>query len=241
MGMAKLDQHDAFRLRRTFGDMDDFRYYTTTVEGWTSVLNGSATIAAGDGNCGILTMSAIDSTNNRELYLKQTNKLFTFAAGKPISIEARLQFTEANTNAANVAFGVASSVANGLIVDDGAGMATSGSFASIFKVDGGTVWKTASSVGSTQNISTSTTTAGGASYQTVRIDIEPVSATIAEITYYVNDIQLLTSGGRPGQSMIKDQLTYTGAAAMTLFAGLKNGSTSAEVLLIDYIAWEFLR
>lgn len=232
-----VDRHDALNKRRTFGGFDDFGSYTSG-QFWTSVLNGSATIAAGSTQFGVLTMSAIDSTNNRELYLSSTNSLFLFADGKPMYVEARVQFTEANTSAANVGFGVANAVANGLLVDDGAGMKTSGSFASIFKVDGGTAWKTGCSVGSTQSITQSETTAGGSSYQVLGIQIEP-QGTIAEITYFVDGLQLRDNTTR--KNPIKDFLTFTGAAIMQLFVGLKNGSTSAETLLVDYVAYEHLR
>ncbi len=236
MGMVKFDQSDRWLKRDSFIGMEDFEYYATGGL-WTSVVEGSATIAVTDADNGILTMSGIDSTDNRELYLKQTTSMFTFAANIGFSVEFYIQFTEGNTSAQNLAFGLANGVANDLLVDNGAGMKTSGSFAAIYKVDGSTVWKTGSSVGSTQNLSTSTKTAGGSAYQVLRIDVMPVSATIAEITYYVNDIQLLASGGRPGQNQIKDQLTYTGAAAMQIFAGMKQGSTTAETCKIDYIAW----
>jgi hypothetical protein len=38
--------------------------------------------------------------------------------------------------------------------------------------------------------------------------------------------------------LIKDQLTYTGAAAMQFFVVCKNGSTTPESLNVDYVAWE---
>jgi len=232
-----VDKHNALLLRRTFGMSDDFDNYASGGK-WTSVLNGSATIAAGDAQFGVLTLSAIDSTNNRELYLRSTQAVFLFADSKPIYIESRVQFTEQNTSAANVGFGVANAVANGLLVDDGAGMKTSGSFASIFKVDGGTAWKTGCSVGSSQSITQSEATAGGSAYQVLGIQIEP-QGTIAEITYFVDGLQLRDSTTR--KNPIKDFLTFTGAAAMQLFVGLKNGSTSAETLLVDYIFAEHLR
>ena len=65
------------------------------------------TRSAGDGAGGILTLSCVDSTLNREVYVKQTNQLFAFTAQKPWEVEAFLQYTEANTNEANIAFGVA--------------------------------------------------------------------------------------------------------------------------------------
>lgn len=237
MGSPKADLHDSLKLRRTFGGFDDFHHYTSG-GAWTSTVEGSASITVGDAANGILTLAAIDSTDNRELYLKSTNEVFLFAEGIMQVFECRLKFTEANVSAANVGFGVANAVGNDLLVDGGGGMKTSGSFAAIYKVDGGTVWKTASSVGSTQNLSTSTKTAGGSAYQILRIEVCPISSTIAEVTYYVNDVQLLMTGGRPGQNLIKDQLTYTSATEMQLFVALKNGSTSPESVLVDYIAWE---
>lgn len=242
MGMMKLDICDAWEKRRTYGGFWDCDHYTSGGgEGFTSVTEGSATIAAGDAAFGIVTMSGVDSTNNLEIYLKQTRELFLFAANKPFSIECRIQYTEANTSAMNLAFGVANAVAADLLIDDGGGMRASGSLAAIYKVDGGTVWKTCSQISSTQNISTSTKTAGGSTYQVLRIDVMPVSSTIAEVTYFVDDVQLLLSTGRPGQNLIKDQLTYTGATEMQLFVGMKQGSTSPETVLIDYIAWGHLR
>jgi len=236
MGMNKFDKSDRWLNRDSFIGMDDFENYATGGL-WTSVVEGSATIAVADGDCGIVTMSGIDSTNNRELYLKHTAQMFTFQANKGFSIESYVQFTEGNTSAINFAFGVANGVTNDMLVDDGGGLKVSGSFACIYKVDGTNYWKTGSSVGTTQNLSTSTKTSTSTGYQVLRIDVMPVSSTIAEITYFVNDQQLLQSGGRPGQNFIKDQLTYTGAAAMQMFFGLKQGSTTAESINIDYAAW----
>ncbi len=121
---------------------------------------------------------------------------------------------------------------------NGAGPKATCSGAFIFKVDGGTVWKTGVSISTTQTLSTSDTTAGGSSYQLLEIDVNPVSSTLAEVTYYVDRQQLKTAGGRPGTSLIKDQLTYTGGLQMNFFAAIMNGSTTPETLLIDYMAWE---
>ena len=68
-----------------------------------------------------------------------------------------------------------------------------------------------------------------------------ISSTLAEVTYYVDGNQLKTATGRPGTGKIKDQLTYTGAIAMGMFVMCKNGSTTPESLLVDYMGAELLR
>ena len=49
----------------------------------------------------------------------------------------------------------------------------------IYKVDGGTVWKFVTSIGTTNTVSTSVTTAGGSAYQRLAIKIVPNSSTTA--------------------------------------------------------------
>lgn len=239
--MNKCDLHDRLKLRRTFGYMEDFEWYTTG-QMWTTTTagGGAATVTAGSAY-GILNLAPTDSTLNREVYVATTTSLFLIANNRPIVAEAFLQFSEANTNKANIAFGLMNSVGAASMQDTTGEPKTSFSGAVIYKVPGGTVWKTASSLATTQTVNVSDTTAGGTSYAKLRIEIMPVSSTIAEVTYYVNDVQLKTSGGRPGQTSIKDQLTYTGAVAMQLFVCCKNGSTSPETLNVDYIGWEHLR
>lgn len=242
MGMNKPDTHDAYLKRRTYGDLEDWDWFASG-DRWTSVLGGSATAAVNDGVGGILTLSCVDSVQDREAYIKQTAQVFKFVNNQSIQVEAYLQYTEANTNEACVAFGLMSAVGAGSM-QNASGLdepKTNFSGAVIYKVPGGTQWKTCSSLGTTQIKNQSDTTAGGTAYTRLTILIEPVSSTLAEITYFVDGNQLKTTGGRPGTSKIKDELTYTGAVNMQLFACVKNGSTSPEVLNIDYFAWEELR
>ncbi|MES2342309.1 MAG: hypothetical protein V4597_11570 [Pseudomonadota bacterium] len=238
--MEKTDVHDALRLRRTHGYLEEWNNYTSGGL-FTTTTGGSATATAGNSTFGILTLAAIDSSLNREVYVATTNALFALTASHNLYAECFCQFAEANTNKANVAFGFMNSVGAASMQDTTGEPKTTFSGAVIYKVPGGTVWKTCSSVGTTQTVTTSTTTAGGAAYHRLAIEINPVSATLAEVTYWVDDVQLQAAGGRPGQSLIKDQLTYTGAVNMQLFACLKNGSTTPETLLVDYMAWEQLR
>ena len=102
-----------------FGVFDDFPWYISPHQ-WTSVLtdSGTASITAG-GAGGVLAIVNSDGTvaDNDEAYIYTTNSIFKPAANKPLYAEALVQFTEANTDDANVAFGLASSVAADLIVE----------------------------------------------------------------------------------------------------------------------------
>ncbi len=229
MGTKLVELPIMIRDRRHFTVGDDFTEYTTGGR-WTSVTTGSATIAAGDGPGGILTISAIDSTNNRDVYIKLTNQVFKFQSGAPLIAEARIQYTEANTNSCNIIFGFMDTVGANSLVDDGAGPKTSYSGAVIFKVDGGVTgtptWKTQSSLAAVQTTTLTSTGANGSAYQTLRIECKPVSSTLLEVSYFVDGRPLKDS---VFNKVIKDIVTYTGAVNMGLVLGLKNGSTSAEV------------
>ena len=238
MGVNLLEMPDKLLKRRTHSIFDDFYHYVTG-DDFTTVASDSGTVADSDAVGGVLVVTPSDGSvgDNDESYVKTTQEVFLIAANKPLVAEARLKFTEANTDDANVFFGVKDAIAADTLLDNGGGMATSFSGACIYKVDGGTVWKCISSKSTTQTISTSTTTAGGA-YQTLRVEITPVSSTLAEVTFWVDGVQLIDS---TSLKPIKHTMTYTSATEMNLGAGVKNGDTNLETLYIDYIAAAQLR
>ena len=241
MGMVKCDVSDAMIKRRTHMRFEDFDNFTSGGL-WTTTTAGSGAASVGNTQWGQINLLPTDNTTNREVYVATTNALFLIKNNINLVAECYLQFSEAATNKANIAFGFMSSVGAASMADTTGEPKASFSGAVIYKVPGATVWKCASSVGTgLVGPTISTKTAGGTSFQALRIEIHPVSTTIAEVTYYVNDIQLLQTTGRPGQNLIKDQLTYTSAAAMQLFVMCKNGQASAESLFVDYIAWSQLR
>jgi hypothetical protein len=235
MGLNLNDIHDALRFRRTFGGFDDFASYTDT-ELWTKLAadaGSSVAITASTAN-GVLALTT-GGTDNNEAAVYTTNKVFKFLANKPLVGVGRIQYAEANADDANVAFGFSSAFGANLLVDDGAGPASSFSGALIYKVDGGTAWKCISSVGSGQNISTSTLTPGGSSYQTFFIECRPISSTICEVTFLCYDevggtFQPLfdSSLASLGNRAIKHQLTYTSAAAMNFGAYVKAGGGNSR-------------
>lgn len=228
--------------RDMFGFREDWVDGFVTGDRWTPLtadLTSASTqclVLATTGNeRGILSITQ-DATDNDECYFQMTKLPFKFMAGKPMYCETRLQFTEGNTSGQNIIFGFLSvapgSMANALI-DDGGGPVASASMAVIYKVDGGTVWRCRSQIGAAvgQTDSISNKTAGGSSYQTLRIEVNPYSTTNAEIIYFCDGEQLKTSAGVP----IKHDLVYTNAVVMGCCFGQKTGSATAEVLLNDYI------
>lgn len=222
--------------RLAFEFFDDFIGEIDTTNVYTATLTDSGTAVNGSAEGGICVVSASDGTtgDNDEAYLGLRNLVFTMAANKPVKAWGRLQYTEANTDDANVAVGLTSSVAADLLVDNGAGLKTTGTHFAIYKVDGGTVWLCESRVGSTVLRNTTAVTAGGSSYFTWEVEISEVLTTHAVVVFKVNGEYLkdATTG-----MIISHRIAYSGASALTPFVAVKNGGTTGagEVLSVDYI------
>jgi hypothetical protein len=230
--MTKLiDLLDQLKHRRTFGFMDDFDSYTTA-QRWTSVLSHSGSIAVADGVGGILTLAASGGSvaANDESYARTTSALFQFAANKPLLFEAAVQFTEANTNEANILIGLMDGVAAGALADGNAGPKASYSGMVFFKAGGGNVWGCQTSVGASQSTVATSKPAGGAHFQTLTGQWQPISSTQAEAAFFID-----------GLLVARQLFTFTGAVPMQLCAGVKNGSGILETLNVDYLAAYQLR
>lgn len=167
-------------LRRHYLDMPDFNKVldTTNEFEFTSDSNGAATVA--DGTEGEVTLDPSDGTTAEdEAYLAAKYEKFKFLADRPIHWEQEVQFTEADTNAANVIAGFKDAVGADTLQDAGAGPPSSYYGCVFYKVDGETVWRTEVSIGTTQytkqltadvSLDSIAKTAGGASYQKLEID-----------------------------------------------------------------------
>ena len=243
-----LDFINALEERRESRVVDDFNNYTTGGL-WTSLATGGVTVAMGaptTPTAGTMVSALIitgDSTINHDGAVATTNSVFQFLANKPLVFEALIQFTEQNTNNMNLAVGFGSNIGSANFMgNSAAGPPSSFSGAVIFKRSGKTVWETCSSNGSTQTLNVSTITAGGATPQVLRIEVQPINNTTAEITYYVNGQLLATSGASiPSLSWIKDNVLFASAVAMQCGVYQKQASTTAEITNIDYIIAAQLR
>jgi hypothetical protein len=235
---ALMNLNDAVRNRRlVYGVESDFEEFVSGDKFTDTSADAGATIAASDaaGGVAVLTTGAVD---NNEAYLLSTSEIFLIALDKPILASCRLKYSEANTNAANVAFGLMNAVAANSIVDNGAGLQSSYSGATFYKVDGGLNWKVEASVATTRYGAVELTAANSldkvakvaasTAYQWLDIEIIPFSSTQAKVNFYIDEVLV--------QSVT---MTYTSATEMMVFVGVKAGSGSSEVVNVDYLgAWQ---
>jgi hypothetical protein len=233
----KLDLREPLLNRRTFGFFEEFEQYATGGSGTSLAADSGSSVAVTAGATGGVLALTTGATDNNEAAYKRTGSAFLMVADKPLVLEARIQYAEASTNAANVAIGLCDSAGANLLVDNGAGPKTSYSGAMLFKVDGSNSWECHSSKSTTQTRTLTNSTAGGSSYQTLRIEIQPVSSTTAEVTFWIDGVQAQDVNGKP----IKHYVTMTSAVAMQPFLYVKDGSGTGEVLSVDYLATYQLR
>lgn len=236
MGMTTLQLPESFSIGKyTFGFDEDFLWFVSPHLFTDTSADSGASWAATDAAGGVVS-GTTGATDNNEAYLLTTQEIFLIAANKPIEGEATIQFTEAATNKANVMFAFMNAIGADSIVDDGAGLKTNFSGAAIFKVDGGTVWKCMVSLGTSQTIITSTATAGGSAYQRLRIEIRPVTSTIAEAAFFLDGNPLYDASQTARNVPIKISFTYTNATEMNCGVGVKAGDGTAQTMLVDRIS-----
>ena len=227
---------ELLRLRHQFTIQDDFLRDVDSAD-WVTTLSDSGTASVGDAAGGIIALVASDGTvaDNDEAYIESANEVFKFAADKPLLFEARVQFTEANTDDANILVGLLDAVGANSLQDNGAGPPASYSGAVFVKTDGGTVWQTETSNSTTQttneltaanvnNLAKRAVTAGGAAYQTLRIEYMPYSATNAYVSFFVD-----------GVAVTQHDYIFTSATEMQIGLGVKNGGANLETLNVDYV------
>lgn len=242
-----VEQLDAYKKRNLVsGFFEDFESNYVSGDRWTPVVadsSSASTLVLVNKTLpnGILSITQ-DATDNDEIYFQTTVMPFLIAAGKPMFCEIRLLAAELATDDANVCFGFQSgaAAANDLL-DDGAGPKASATQAIIYKLDGSTVWSCRSQIGSAVGRTTTVSQHQSAPlsaglYSTLRVEVNPISSTIAEVIFSIDDgvngmRQMLDANGYP----IKHQLVYTNAVACGVFFGHKNGSATADVLLVDYV------
>lgn len=247
-GMKLTDFYDIAH-RRTVNLFDDWITYVDT-QVWTkgTAGAGSPSVTNSDNLNGLLTL-ATGTTANDEAWVATTRKNWIVTASCAMVFETRINYQEANTNNAAIFCGMTDSFASGLMAAGGASLKSSFTGFGIYKIAGvsGTqYWRTVSSVTTTQTTNLSVTntqpnvltTAFGD--QILRICVNPISTTVAEVTYFVNDVQLRATASPGTTYPIKDQYTF---ASTKLAAGCyaQGASTTSETINNDYICVENLR
>jgi len=191
---------------------------------------GSCTIS--DGVKGVLVMNP-GASDNDEIYVAAATETIKFASGKSFIMEALIQFTEANTDDANVIFGCMNAVAADALIDDGGGPRATGDYVAMWKVDGGTKWYAGVQSNNTQTPTVDTVsevTAGGSAYQRLWIKVTCESSTRAVAEFCVDGTIIATL-----------HFAYTSATEMQMFVGVKNGGANAQALNVDYMGYAQLR
>lgn len=201
---------------------------------WIDTVTDAGTVTVGDAVKGIMALVASDGTvaDNDEAYVGCANEVFKVAASKPLYGCGLIQFTEANTDDANVFFGFASALsAANFLVDNGGGMRTTGDVIGVYKIDGGTKWIAITQINGVATTTTSTTTAGGTSYQKVEVEVVDHDGTYFSATFKVDNAYLTDTNGY----VIRHLVAYASATEMVVGAGVKNGGANLETLNVDYI------
>lgn len=212
---------------------DDFLYDQIDTSGFVDTVSDAGTVTMGDAVGGIAVLYPSDSAvgDNDEAYFASPNEVFKLAAGKPLYAKARIQFTEINTDDANIFFGFGSAFAANFIVDNGAGMRTSGDVVGLYKIDGGTKWICISQVNGTAVTTTSATTAGGSSYQKLEVEVSDHDSSGGYATFKVDNEYLKDTNG----AIIRHAVPYASSTEMQVGFGVKNGGTNAETLNVDWV------
>jgi hypothetical protein len=233
MGAPRISLPDWFYKGRLGALLYEPFIHYTDGDIWTKLASDTgSTVAVGDYPGGKAYL-ATGATSHNQAALYTTNKCFNL--NKPIFGEWLIDYTEANTNTAQVAVGFSSSPGSGLLQNAAAGPAASFSGALIYKVSGETVWRCVSSLSTTQTITKSTTTAGGSTPQDLKIEVIPVTSTIAEVSFWCNGQQLIDASQTSRNVPIKHYVTYTGYAQMAATNYIKSESANSEVLHVDSV------
>lgn len=218
-----------------FSVLDHFTFANTAA--WTTTATDLGTAAVSDARRGILTLTASDGTvaDNDEIYYFSKQEVFLIAAGEPISFKALVQFTEANTNAANIFVGFMNGVAADALVDNGGGPKANFSGAGFYKIDGELSWRVIYSDGTTRSVELLDASnkftknvnyvAGGSAYQLLEIDIVPKTSTLVDIMFKINGITVCKMTGK----------TFANATEMAAMFGVKNGSAHNQTLNVDFV------
>ena len=228
MGYKALHSPEDRFSRDEYVLFDDFVSFTDA-QLWTVAVAANGTIVH-DGSVGRSHMEFFATTVHDAAVLATTHEIFKFIGGKAMVAEARIIFTDVDTDDGGVAFGFADAMAATTIADTTFAIAATDA-ALIYKVPDSGVWAFHTEINGTSVASTSTTTAGGSSHQTLRIDITPRSSTVLEARPFVDGVQLVTTAGVP----IKHDITLGTATDLDFGMLIKSNDAADWSVFCDYL------
>jgi hypothetical protein len=228
MGLKELFNNPQLLAAREQFEVFDHFVSFTDADLWTVAVAGTGTAAhEGPGRSRIKLFGTAD---NDPAVIATTNELFKFTAGKAIAGEARINFTDVNTDDGAVGFGFADALAATTLADTTSAV-TATDAALIYKVKNSTVWAFHTEINGTAVATTSSTTAGGTDDQVLRIEIIPVSTTVLEARPFVDGVQLKDTNG----VKIKHNITLGTATDLDFGVILKDGHANDFTCYVDYL------
>lgn len=220
--------------------LEDFDKDQTDLD-WVDTITDSGTVTIDDAANGLAVLVPSDGTvaDNDEAYFATSNEVFLPVNGKPFIIGGYVKWTEANTDDANIGFGVANAPAANLLIDNGGGIRASGTLAAIYKVDGETAWRCTSRNQSDVTISLSNQSSTSTGYQYLEIEFTEFTSTSCKVHFRFgtnpNDASPLIDSTT--LKPIVHTMLYASATEMAAFFAVKNGGANLETLYADFAWW----
>jgi hypothetical protein len=205
---------------------DDFHEYVTAHR-WTTVA-AAGSVAASDAHGGVLVL-ATTALDNDAVVAHTTNELILPVNGKKIFFQARIKFTEINTDDANVFVGLSDTIDATILSDDGAGPPASYDGIGFHKVDGGTTWVVECSNAATQTTKATAETAPtrqSGSWQHLAFSLDfNAAGTAALVDFFVDGVCVAH----------EVSLALSGLAEMHVAVAVQAGAGAIETLYVDYV------
>jgi hypothetical protein len=211
---------------------DDFTEAVVTGDRWTTlVADTTPTVTTPDAVNGLARLFT-DTTNENEVAIRSTIELFKIGTNREIYGRFKIQYSENDTNKANVFVGFGSAIGANFLVDAGAGPRVTGDILGIFKVDGGTVWKCISQLQGTATTTTSASTAGGSAAQVLEVIAKDWDGVSMQVLFKLDGQYMKDTNG----NVIRHTIAMTSATEMNVGVYVKTGGgAGGETLDCDYI------
>lgn len=241
MGYKTLGHPENTFSRDYWELFDDFTWYVDAHQ-WTKVTVGTGTLTH-EGDAGRTCVKLFATADKDAAVLATTDEIGKYTANKAIIAECRVIFTDVDTDDGALFFGLAD-VVDGSQVADATGAITATDAIGIYKLMDTSVWAfhteingSVTGIGTATTGSTSTTTAGGSSFQTLRWELLPRTSTVFEARPYVDGVQLRTSANVP----IMHTVTLGTATEQHFQFAIKSPDAADFSVFVDYMYLAVMR
>lgn len=228
MGYKSTQNPERYFSRDEFALFDDFAEFVTG-DVWTSAVAGTGTVTH-EGSLGRSAMKLFNTAANDAAVLASTHELFKFRAGKAMTAEGLIEFTDVDTDDGMVFFGWADALAATTMADT-SGAITATDACCIYKLPDTSVWAFHTEINGTSTATVSTTASPGSGAQQLRIEVTPRSSTVFECRPFVDGAQLRDASGNP----IMHTITLGTATDMDFGAMTKSNDAADFNVYVDYL------